>query len=198
MTSHFLMHMNRPEEAMTMIDRALKRDPFNVMVLSFYAIDLLFARRYDECIEAAREVLRAQPGYPLAQTALWMAHSAKAMPREAADGAKGVLMGSYADEGLVAVLERGYAQGGYTVAMKRAADALVERFQASYALPTDIAFFYLEAGERAKALEWLEKGFEARDPSMPYLGFPTFDPIRSDPRFQDLVRRMNLPAGDKK
>ena len=44
-----------------------------------------------------------------------------------------------------------------------------------------------------KALEWLERGFEIRDPNMPYLGLPIYDPLRSDPRFQDLLRRMNLP-----
>jgi hypothetical protein len=65
-------------------------------------------------------------------------------------------------------------------------------------LPFDIACLYVEAGERAQALNWLEKGFEFHDPNMSYLGFPSFDRLRTDPRFQDLLRRMNLPADTKK
>jgi hypothetical protein len=60
--------------------------------------------------------------------------------------------------------------------------------------PSDIAQLYLEAGEKAKALEWLEKGVELRDPNMPYLGVPFYDSLHSEPRFQALLRRMNLPA----
>jgi hypothetical protein len=52
----------------------------------------------------------------------------------------------------------------------------------------------LRAGEKELALEWLEKGFEMRDPNMPYISVPpAFDSLRDDPRFQDLLRRMNLP-----
>ena len=78
--------------------------------------------------------------------------------------------------------------------MKRVAEALAARFQESFVLPTDIVNFYVEAGENAKALEWLETAFEVHDPSLPYLGLPFYDPLRSDPRFQDLLRRMNLPT----
>jgi hypothetical protein len=49
------------------------------------------------------------------------------------------------------------------------------------------------AQEYDEALEWLERAFETRDPNMPYITLPVFDPLRSDPRFQDLLRRMNLP-----
>jgi hypothetical protein len=49
------------------------------------------------------------------------------------------------------------------------------------------------AQEYDEALEWLERAFETRDPNMPYIALPVFDPLRSDPRFQDLLRRMNLP-----
>jgi hypothetical protein len=50
------------------------------------------------------------------------------------------------------------------------------------------------AGEKAQALSWLEKGFEVRDPNMPYLNlYPEFETLRSGPRFQALLRRMKLP-----
>jgi hypothetical protein len=53
---------------------------------------------------------------------------------------------------------------------------------------------YVEAGEEAQALDWLEKGFEVRDPNMPYVNADsTFDTLRNTPRFQALLRRMNFP-----
>jgi hypothetical protein len=57
--------------------------------------------------------------------------------------------------------------------------------------PNDTA--YLFAGEKTLALDWLERAYEARDPALPYLRLPLFDPLRSEPRFEALMRRMGLP-----
>ena len=60
--------------------------------------------------------------------------------------------------------------------------------------PVDIAQLYLMAGENSRALDWLELGFEEHAAGMPYLSAdPLYDPLRDDPRFQVLLRRMNLP-----
>jgi hypothetical protein len=77
--------------------------------------------------------------------------------------------------------------------MGRAAELLVARSRSKFVPPCDIAGFYLSAGDREQALAWLERAYEAHDPNMPYLGWPWYDPLRSDPRFKDLVRKMNLP-----
>ena len=49
------------------------------------------------------------------------------------------------------------------------------------------------AGEKEKSIEWLEMAYELRDPMMPYISGFTFDLLVDDPRYQDLLRRMNLP-----
>jgi hypothetical protein len=54
------------------------------------------------------------------------------------------------------------------------------------------------AGENGKALDWLERGLDMRDSYLPYLGDPCFDAIRSNPRFQDLIRKVGLPTGGQK
>ena len=195
MYSNFLMLMDRPDESLVYIERALKRDPFNAIVLSFYAFDLVFTRRFDDAICAARDVLRVQPGYPIAQQVLWISYAAKAMPREAADAAKGFLSGVYGDDALEAMLEAGFVESGYAEGMKRVADALAARFRTAFTLPTDIANFFVEAQENAKALDWLEKAVELRDPAAPYLLLPTYDRIREDPRFHKLRKGLGLPAG---
>ena len=82
----------------------------------------------------------------------------------------------------------------YLGAMSVAAETLAEHSDTTYYSPFDIAQLYLCAGKNDQAFEWLEKSFDARDPNMPYVGaLPLFDSLRDEPRFQDLLRRMNLP-----
>ena len=91
-------------------------------------------------------------------------------------------------------LDRGYAQGGYAGAMRLAAETLAARSKLTYVPPTRIAELYARAGEKDRALEWLEKAYQERDSQMVYLNVePIWDNLRPDPRFQDLLRRMNLP-----
>ena len=60
-----------------------------------------------------------------------------------------------------------------------------------------IARRYLDAGDNDRAIDWLEKAYEERDPNLPYIGLPFYGPLRSDPRFQDLLRRIGLPVDEK-
>jgi hypothetical protein len=60
-------------------------------------------------------------------------------------------------------------------------------------LPVAIAWRYLDGGDSQRGIDWLEEAYEVGDPNLPYLGKPLFDFLRSDPRFQELARRMNLP-----
>ena len=79
---------------------------------------------------------------------------------------------SYDDRAVDEALDQGYAQGRYTEGMKRGAQALAARFRASFAAPLDVANLYLDAGDNGPALDWLEKGFDVRDPVLPYLAPP--------------------------
>ncbi|TFG40982.1 MAG: hypothetical protein E4H43_04965 [Bacteroidia bacterium] len=122
-------------------------------------------------------------------------HEKKGMEEEAFEAIKAFMVAIYQDPRLEAALEEGYAHGGYAEAMKRGAESLIARLPETFSLPNDIGNFYLAAGEKDKAIEWLEKGFEIHDPVSPYLScFPIYDDIRPDPRIQDLLRRMNLPV----
>jgi Flp pilus assembly protein TadD len=84
--------------------------------------------------------------------------------------------------------------------MGRAADArkviadLQLRSQKGYVAPSNFAKVYIGLGDKDQALAWLEKGFPQRDFWLSFLkGDPMFDSLRSDPRFQDLVRRIGFP-----
>jgi serine/threonine-protein kinase len=196
--AHLLMIMGHGEEALIHSERAVVLDPFNPLVRGFHSAVLYSRRRYDEAITAAREALRFQPDFPIATNLLWwIMHEKKGMEREALGAAKVFARVSYNDPRIEAALDEGFAQGGYAEAMKRGAEFLIARLPETFCLPSDIATFYTMAGEKNKALDWLEKGLEIHDPVLPYLGYPCFDDIRPDPRFQDLLRRIGLPV-DKK
>ena len=69
---------------------------------------------------------------------------------------------------------------------------LKKRSNSTYSHGSEIAVIYAAFGDRDQAMNWLEKGYEERfNPGV--LLRPGFDPLRSDPRFQDLVRRIGLP-----
>jgi tetratricopeptide (TPR) repeat protein len=192
--SHFLMIMGRPDEAMPRAKRSLELDPFNSLFHSAYGVLFLYLRQWDEAIAQARIVLSAAPDDAIANQILWEAFGAKGRHKEALAAARVSMRSIYDDRDVDEALERGFAEAGYEEAMRRAAQPLIAHCHKSYVNPTDIASLYVEARETSRAVDWLEKGYEVRDQSMPYMGWPVFDSLRSDPRFQALLRRMNLPT----
>ena len=190
---HFLNWQRRPEEARAHIERALELDPFQSFFQNAYGVHLLFARRYDEAIVQVRKVLRTDPNFQMAQHLLWLLFQQKGMYEEELAEKKqfSALLG---DRELVEAIERGYGQGGYAGAMRLAAETLAARSKRTYVKPTQVAHRYAYAGEKDRALEWLEKGYQERDTHLIFLNLmPDWDSLRSDPRFQDPLRRMNFP-----
>jgi TolB-like protein len=186
----YLLIIERPEEGIAEIQRALELDPFNAFFQGVYAVDLAVAGRYDEAIVQFHKALRESPDLPIAHWYLSGILFSKAMYEESLAEVKAYYAG---DREMEEALTQGYAQSGYPGAMRRAADLRAALSRKTYVCPSDVAGLYVWAGEKARALEWLEKGFEVRDPNM--IGVPrepTYETLRSDPRFQALLRKMNL------
>jgi len=101
------------------------------------------------------------------------------------------------DAELTAALEDGFEKARHKGAYRAVADLLAERYGKpdNYAPALNISNTYLDAGEYDLAIDWLEKAYEVHSPNLPYIGMPYYDPLRSDPRFLDLLRKMNLPVG---
>ena len=195
--SHYLMIMGRPEEAMRQIGHAVKLDPYNVMVVTFYAIDLYMARRYDEALDRALKARELQSGSPLAITALLYVYAAKGMEKETLAMVREYIK-NYGLTDVDAALDRGFKQGGFQGAMKTLAEKLVIPANQGLVLPSDVSLYFLIAGDRKNGLERIERAYEVHDPSVPYLGMPIYDTIRSEPRFQALLGRMGLKGNEKK
>ena len=191
--AHYLHIMKRPGEAMTQIQRATELDPLSPSIQALYAGNLVWARRYDEAIVQARNALRTVPANAVALTQLETAFYETKRYEEALAVAKTRWTNRVGPE-IEEALNRGYAEGGYQGAMRRAADMVAARWPALYTNPRAVAAAYLRAGQNEQALEWLERAYELHDPNMPYMDLgPSWDVVRDHRRFRDLLRRMKLP-----
>ena len=158
---------------------------------------MIYAHRYDDAIEHLRETLRTAPDDWTALSTLRSAYHLKGMHEEALE----IWKRSYAareDREAEEALARGYEEGGYSGALSSVAEMMVERSRITFVTPWQIGTLYTRAGKKDEALEWLEKAFDARDGNLIYLSVdPIFDYLRNEPRFQDMLRQMNLPVDEK-
>jgi hypothetical protein len=144
----------------------------------------------------ARQALRTSPNNMNAHAVLWEVLHLMRKYDEALDEAR-AFYGALELTPVLEAMSHGYEKDGYPGAMRAAADTLAAISQQVYIGPWFIAYPYAAAGETEKTLEWLEKGFEIGDPNMPYIEEPVFVDLLSDePRYQDLLRRMNMPEDE--
>jgi tetratricopeptide (TPR) repeat protein len=194
--SHILCIMGRIEEALQHIELALDLDPQNPTLLNLYAFVLGYHCRWDDAIAAFRTELDIEPSHTFALGGLAVALGAKGMY----DEALAIWRKVYADDAeLTKALEDSFEKAGYKGAYRALADLMAEGYVKTDRSvdTTEIARNYLDAGDYDLAIDWLEKAYEEHAPMLPYIGVPLWDPLRSNPRFQDLLRKMNLPADEK-
>jgi TolB-like protein/Tfp pilus assembly protein PilF len=198
--AHFLAITGRVDEAIPHSKRALEIDPFNVTFHVMYGHILHNARRYDEAITAIRTALAMQPNMSYARIMLRRILFAKGMRDEFLDEEREQIAH---DPEFMNVFEQGLAEYGQEGAFRLLADAMAARLEEVGGVagpdfsPQRIANRYVYAGDYDRAMELLEKAYEMHHPALPYISaFPIWDPLRSDPRFQDLLRRMNLPTSN--
>ncbi len=191
--AHLLQGLRRPGEAMEHIERAIELDPHNSLSRARYCQNLNFVGRYDDGIAQCRKALETSPNNMAAHSGLHRAFYKKGMYPEALEHWKA----KYAIRGqreVVEALDRGYAEAGYARAMALAAEKLAALSRTTYVHSNEIALLYANAGKTDEALAWLEKGYDPRDPNMPLINVVSnFASLRSEPRFRELLRRMNLP-----
>jgi serine/threonine protein kinase/Tfp pilus assembly protein PilF len=190
--SSFLDMIGHPEEAISEIKRSLELDPLNFFAQCIYGLHLFNWRQHDEAIACFRNTLRTEFNFPLAHEGLWVALHQKQMDEEALAEAK-KYFDVVGDHEVAEALELGSAEAGYTGAMSRAAETLSERSKQTYVQPTQIARLYDHAGEKDLALEWLKKAFMVNEPALVTLNVWPQGVLRDDPRFNDMLRRMNFP-----
>ncbi|MGI9066148.1 MAG: protein kinase domain-containing protein [Pyrinomonadaceae bacterium] len=188
----YLRVMGRGEQAISAQKRAQELDPLSMNFSTGGA--LYFARRYDQAIDQCQKALEMDPNFFLAHYTLGQAYEQKGMFDEAITALQRAVELSPDNIEMLAGLGRVLAVAGRREEARRIVDQLEAGMEHRHSWQYDIALIYAGLGEDDQAFECLEKGYAWRDGMMIHLNVePRFDSLRSDPRFQDLVRRMGLP-----
>jgi TolB-like protein/tetratricopeptide (TPR) repeat protein len=181
------------EEAIALMRRAIALDPGDLNWRGYLVTRLVVARRYPEALEEARALQEMKPDSgPI--DAAWTIYTASGQKEEAARSFLASVRASGTPWEVDAV-ERGYLNAGLDGVQPAWLEAAVERTDAGEISAPYVAAVYAGSNETEAAFMWLERAYARRDPMMFNLGMsPSFDPLRSDPRYTDLLRRMNYPG----
>jgi TolB-like protein/Tfp pilus assembly protein PilF len=193
--SYYLTVMGRHNEAIAEAKRAHELDPLSPMISAAWGGALFEARRYDEAIAQLRSTLELNAGFSQAHVYLCWAYGQEKLYEQAISECQKVIALQHGDPRLSLFLARLYAaEGKRTEALNITARA--EEVSKREYVPCGGAFvaLYAALGDTDQALAQLEKSYEDRCEYIVHLKVsPLYDPLRSDPRFQDLLRRMNFP-----
>jgi tetratricopeptide (TPR) repeat protein len=153
---------------------------------------LVLAHSYDESIRQSRKTIEMDPNFALAHNQLAQAYLQKHMNDEAVAELQKATQLSGGSPTIMVNLARAYAASGKRSETIKLLSDLKKRSNSIYSHGSEIAVIYASLGDSDQAMSWLEKSYEERfNPGV--LLRPGFDPLRSDPRFQDLVRRIGFP-----
>ena len=190
--SDYLVSRGRLEQAVAEARRAEELDPLSVNMNWHVGYILYFARRHDEAIQQLQSTLELDPNYAWAHWILGLSYIHKSMFAEAIASLEKAAVLSKSPS-FVGRLASAYAMSGNTVQARKLLRELMDLQKQRYVSPAAIGLLNISLGEKDRAFEWLEKAYQERSNSMAYLGVdPNVDPLRSDRRFQDLLRRIGL------
>ncbi len=193
--AEYAMTMGRHGEAMARMKNGQELDPLSLIINVAVGWGFYFARRYDEAIAQLRRTVELDPNYPVTYWILGLLLRKTGFYEQAiTEGEKGVRLSG--DSPLMrAALAHTFAMAGRTKEASHILEDLTKLAEQKYVAPYFLAGIHIGLGENDRAIEYLEKSFEEHSHWLIYLHIdPSMDGLRDNPRFQDLLRRISLPA----
>ena len=189
----YLAMMGRYEEGYSELKRAARLDPHSIMNQTLGFV-FLFTRRYDQAIEQFEKALELDPYFAPGHWGLSATYAFKSLHEPAiAAGRKAVEL-SQGGTLFVGILGEAYAAAGYRDEAGNIVEQLREGSKQRYVSPYVLGRIYAALNKKEEALHWLEISYRERVAHTVCLKTdPRLDNLRSDPRFKDLLRRMNFP-----
>ncbi|HXT24765.1 MAG TPA: tetratricopeptide repeat protein [Candidatus Eisenbacteria bacterium] len=194
--STWLLSQGHTEEALAWSRRARELDPIGITGNAMGWI-LFQSRHYDEAVRELRSDLAVHKDDASTYWSCWFlgfALSANGQPDEAIPVLERALALSERNPAVIGVLVRAYAHAGRRTEALRLLDELKRRQQTGYIPSAALVNAYLGLGDNEQTFSWLERAYKEHSPILQYIKVhPFFDPLRGDPRFANLVRRVGLP-----
>jgi TolB-like protein/DNA-binding winged helix-turn-helix (wHTH) protein/Flp pilus assembly protein TadD len=187
-----LIVTGRSSEGIAQLRTAESLDPLSLIISADLADALCIAHLYDESVQQSRRTLEMDPNFAIAHYELGQAFEQKNMHNEAIEEFQKAIQLSGDNEIFNANLAYAYAVSGQREEAMKIVKNLEGRQSLHSSTDANIALIYVGLGDKDQAMIWLAKAYQARfNPSI--LLRPAWDPLRSDARFQDLLRRIGLP-----
>ena len=188
-----LMVMGRNGEAIAELKRAESLDPLSLIISADLADVLCIAHFYDESVRQSQMAIEMDPNFAVAHYLLGQALEQKHKHDEAIAEFRIAIELSGGNTAFESNLANAYAVSGRKEQAMKILKDLESRQSQNSSTDASIALIYVGFGDNDRAMIWLNKAYQARfNPSI--LMRPVFDPLRSDPRFEDLLHRIGLPG----
>jgi serine/threonine-protein kinase len=192
--AEYLMTMGRHDEALAKMKDSQRLDPLSLIISVAIGWTYYMAHRYDEAIQQIQRTFDLDPNYPVAHWVLGLVLRKMGRYDQAiAEGEKSVATSGGAPL-MRATLAQTLGAAGRREEAIDILDALTTLAKQKYVAPYFFAKIHVGLGEHARAMECLEKSYAEHSHWLIYLHMdPSMDPLRPNPNFQDLVRRIGLP-----
>jgi TolB-like protein/Tfp pilus assembly protein PilF len=187
----YLAHLGRHSEAIAELEKAESVDPLSLIIGADLAEELLIAHRYDDAIRQSQKIMNMDPLFSFAHRVLGQTLVQQHKYNEGIAELQKAIELSPRGSASISNLAYAYAVSGKRGEALKILNDLQNRSHDAFSNAPEVAMVYVGLGDKDQAMAWLERAYAERfNPGV--LIRPCFDPLRSDPRFQDLLHRVGL------